>query len=129
MSEEEKEAINRIYDVTHQTDGSYVSYIDIDDICNYEEDLESCKGFCKAIDIVLNLINKQQKEIEEKNITINKMAKDISIQLKEIEELKGYVCLLELKSKEHISKDKIKEIIEKYYPDVAIAKLQELLEE
>ena len=63
MTEEEKEAINRIYDVTHQIDGSYVDYIDIDDTCNYEEDLDSCKGFCKAIDIVLKLIEKQQKEI------------------------------------------------------------------
>ena len=35
---------------------------------------------------ILNLIDKQQKEIEEKNIAINKMSKDISHQLKEIEE-------------------------------------------
>lgn len=35
--------------------------------------------------ILLNLIGNQQKEIEEKNIAINKMSKDISRQLEEIE--------------------------------------------
>lgn len=35
---------------------------------------------------ILNVIDKQQKEIEEKNIAINKMSKDISRQLEEIEE-------------------------------------------
>lgn len=35
---------------------------------------------------ILNVINKQRKDIEEKNIAINKMSKDISYQLKEIEE-------------------------------------------
>ena len=44
-------------------------------------------GYKIPFKTILNLIDKQQKEIEEKNITINKMAKDISIQLKEIEEL------------------------------------------
>lgn len=38
------------------------------------------------IKIVLDLVEKQQKDIEEKNIAINKMSKDISHQLKEIEE-------------------------------------------
>lgn len=38
------------------------------------------------IKIILNLIDNQQKEIEEKNIAINKMSKDISRQLEEIEE-------------------------------------------
>lgn len=37
--------------------------------------------------------------------------------------------LLNNTNNEFISKDKIKEIIEKHYPDVAIVKLQELLEE
>ena len=35
---------------------------------------------------ILNVISRQQKEIEEKNIAINKMSKDISRQLEEIEE-------------------------------------------
>ena len=35
---------------------------------------------------ILNVINKQQKEIEEKNIAVNKMSKDISRQIEEIEE-------------------------------------------
>ena len=35
---------------------------------------------------ILNVINNQQKEIEEKNIAVNKMSKDISRQLEEIEE-------------------------------------------
>ena len=63
MNKEEKEAINRLYDVTHQTNGKHVNYIDINNICVDEDELESCEGFCKAIDTVLNLIQKQEKII------------------------------------------------------------------
>lgn len=65
MNEEEKKAIKRIYDVTHNSDGSHVYYIDIDDVANTEEDLESCEAFCKAIDTVLNLTDKKNKVIDE----------------------------------------------------------------
>lgn len=65
LTMKEKKAIKRIYDVTHNNDGSLVNYIDIDDVVNTEEDLESCETFCKAIDTVLNLIDKQNKVIDE----------------------------------------------------------------
>ena len=64
MTDEEKRAINRIYDVTHQVNGSHVNYIDINNICTEENELDSCEGFCKATDIVLNLIKKQSKMID-----------------------------------------------------------------
>lgn len=41
------------------------------------------------LSIILNLIEKQQKEIEEKNIAINKQSITISKQLQEIQELKN----------------------------------------
>ena len=80
MSEEEK-AIEIIK-------GLYIEEYD------WYEDSKYCTGHSgKAVTIVenslktiLNLIDKQQKEIEEKNIAINKMSKDISRQLEEIEE-------------------------------------------
>jgi hypothetical protein len=64
MNKEEKEAINRLYDVTHLTNGKHVDYIDIDNIATEEEHLDSCEGFCKATDIVLNLIKKQEAIID-----------------------------------------------------------------
>ena len=87
-------------------------------------------------------IEQQQKEIEElkENIsafTDKKLKNIINNQQKEIEELKkelkrqGNVREIEEEfiEKNYISKNKIKEIIEKHYPDVAITKLNELLEE
>ena len=67
LSEEEKEAkleLNRFI---------YGKQLSKDDIADY-------------LGILFNLIEKQQKEIEEKNIAVNKMSKDISRQLEEIEE-------------------------------------------
>lgn len=64
MNEQEMEAINRIYDVTHLINGEHCDYIDIDNICNDEDDLDSCEGFCKAIDIILTLIRKQNNKIQ-----------------------------------------------------------------
>lgn len=56
------------------------------------------------------------KEIEEKNVAINKMSKDISRQLKEIEKLNFENHMLKKWNKQLdkncISKDKIKEKIE-----------------
>ena len=72
LSEEEKKAIDRIYVVTHCINGEHTEYIDIDNIVNEEEDLDSCEGFCKAIDIVLNLITKQQAEIQQLKYSIKK---------------------------------------------------------
>ena len=69
-------------------------------------------------DVLLHLIEKQQKEIEEKNVAINKMSKDISRQLKEIERLNFENHMLKKWNKqldqECISKDKIREKIEHY---------------
>lgn len=65
-----------------------------------------------------NKLERQQKEIEEKNIAINKMSKDISRQLKEIEKLNFENHMLkkwnEQLDRNCISKDKIREIIEHY---------------
>ena len=67
----------------------------IEDFLNYNTNKQLSGVEINAISKLLNCYYKQQKEIEEKNITINKMAKDISIQLKEIEELKEYKWMYE----------------------------------
>ena len=67
MSEEEKKAIELL---KNKNTEYYYRFIDVRD----------------AVSTLLNLIDKQQKEIEEKNIAVNKMSKDISRQLDEIEE-------------------------------------------
>ena len=82
-----------------------------------ESDYEQfCENECQAIETILNLADKQQKEIEEKNVAINKMSKDISRQLKGIEKLNFENHMLkkwnEQLDKNCISKDKIKEKIE-----------------
>jgi hypothetical protein len=84
-----------------------------------ESDYEQfCENECQAIETILNLADKQQKEIEEKNVAINKMSKDISRQLKEIEKLNFENHMIkkwnEQLDKNYISKDKIREIIEHY---------------
>ena len=84
-----------------------------------ESDYEQfCENECQAIETILNLADKQQKEIEEKNIAINKMSKDISRQLKEIERLNFENHMLKKWNKqldqECISKCKIREKIEHY---------------
>lgn len=84
-----------------------------------ESDYEQfCENECQAIETILNLADKKQKEIEEKNVAINKMSKDISRQLKEIEKLNFENHMLkkwnEQIDRNCISKDKIREIIEHY---------------
>lgn len=84
-----------------------------------ESDYEQfCENECQAIETILNLADKQQKEIEEKNVAINKMSKDISRQLKEIEKLNFENHMLkkwnEQLDRNCISKDKIREKIEHY---------------
>ena len=72
LSEEEKKAIK-----------------DCDTIFMCLEDMmseESADDYKSSYRLIKNLINNQQKEIEEKNIAVNKMSKDISRQLEEIDE-------------------------------------------
>ena len=75
-------------------------------------DLENEISFLK------DALCEKQKEIEEKNIAVNKMSKDISRQLEEIEKLNFENHMLkkwnEQLDKNCISKDKIREIIEHY---------------
>ena len=79
----------------------------------------------QAIITILELVDKQQKEIEEKTTIIMVGAEKVKGLEKEIEELKfknririlgkyGDVSLEELIKDKFISKDKIKEIINKY---------------
>lgn len=105
-----------------------------------ESDYEQfCENECQAIETILNLADKKQKEIEEKNIAINKMSKDISRQLEEIEKLNFENHMLKKWNKqldqECISKDKIREKIKKakeikwQIPKLVIEYFEELLEE
>ena len=75
LSEEEKKAIKELTDAVNEPLEVFENVVDTFKLIN----LDQCR-------IVLNLIENQQKEIEEKNIAINKMSKDISRQLEEIEE-------------------------------------------
>lgn len=123
-----------------------------------EEEKKAIKYF-KALDkltfepylsILLNLIEKQQKEIEvlrEENFdTIYmKAIADYKSKIRKILQIEGnadietYLKIIVAENNRledieddrdcnYISKDKIREIIEKHYPDVAISKLYELLE-
>ena len=81
----------------------------------------------EQINIILNLIDKQQKEIEEKEMLIKILRKT-----KPIEEVFHDL----IKEKEYISKDKIREFIkERTKPEtynfktISVKELQELLEE
>ena len=112
MSEEEKKAIDNFkkldffeYDWQFRDD----DFETREDMLSYAEKMQ---------EIILNIVNKQQKEIEEKNVAINKMSKDISRQLKEIEKLNFENHMLKKWNKkldkDCISKDKIIEKIEHY---------------
>ena len=99
---------------------------------NEEAQLENTLNF--HLDEFVNEINKTMSK--DKDIIILK--KVIERQQKEIEELKGYVCLLELKPKENISKDRIREKIKELsktqaykvgLEEYTIKILNELLEE
>ena len=69
---------------------------------------------------ILNVIDKKQKEIEEKNIAVNKMSKDISRQLEEIEE-KSTIIMAGAEKVKQLEKE-----IKKYkrYFKLAISDLQ-----
>ncbi|MBO6233241.1 MAG: hypothetical protein J6N78_04200, partial [Clostridia bacterium] len=90
MNKEEKEAINRLYDVTHLTNGEHTEYIDIDNIATEEEHLDSCKGFCKATDIVLNLIKRQEKEIQKLRKKNNDLLSKLRNRIKQVNKLAKY---------------------------------------
>lgn len=96
------------------------------------ESLRKNRGvsFAQA-DIISNLIDNQQKEIEE----LKKVIKMVEIYKSNgIPEDAEMVIMrkddfLRNTNNEFISKDKIKEIIEKHYPYVALTKIKQLLEE
>ena len=119
MCEEEKKALETLKEVAS------------DDFDTLGDDISP-----KMAQNILDVISKQRKEIEEKNIAINKMSKDISRQLEEIEEkstiimagaekvkqLEKEIEALEIihntykemiEENNYISKDKIKELKEK----------------
>ncbi len=74
----------------------------------------NAKRYIENIEIILNLIEKQQKEIEELKIRL-------------VDNTHNHIKRLE---NNYISKDKIREILENSsYPDFAIQKLYELLGE
>lgn len=109
MSEEEKKAIDEFNKLLDDFKG--LSKLSL----WYEIDAEKQNELYNKLSPLLNLIENQQKEIEEKNVAINKMSKDISRQLKEIEKLNFENHMLkkwnEQLDQECISKDKIKEKI------------------
>ena len=126
MSEEEKKAIERLKERVKLDRKIRNNKIESD----YEQ---FCENECKAIEIILNLADKQRKEIEEKNVAINKMSKDISRQLKEIERLNFENHMVkkwnEQLDKNCISKDKIREKIDKYRKKIEKLHSQELWNE
>ena len=100
---------------------------------------------------ILNLIEKQQEEIDTHIETENDYEHELARKDEEIEELRGTIKaekvlnenipedtqMIIMSKKDflrnyetsYISKDTIKEIIEKHYPDIVITKLYELLDE
>lgn len=74
MSEEEKKAIEILKEIK--------------DVRGIRQDVEGENEDLWALDIVYNLIDKQQKEIEEKSIIIMAGAEKVKQLEKEIEELK-----------------------------------------
>ena len=118
MTEKEKQAIEDIKNIVTDLEDTEQGAI----ISLQQEEIDSLK-------ILAELIDKQQKEIEE----LYKVNKMIELYKSEGMPEDTEMVLMHkkdfLRNFEVISKDKIREIIEKYYPDVAIVKLQELLEE
>lgn len=90
MNEEEKKAIDRIYVVTHCINGEHTEYIDIDNIANEKENLDNCEGFCEAIDIVLNLIEKQQKELDKLKNKNKDLLRKLRNRVKQVKKLEKY---------------------------------------
>lgn len=70
----------------------------------------------KDVDIILNLIDKRQKEIEEKNCLIDVLQHKIEELLDNKKEI-NYIKPIDIKVQNYISKDKIRELIEKYEQD------------
>ena len=108
MNEEEKKAI--------ETVKQYKKCFIFETV--HEESGERINDYSNSIDIVVNLLEKQQKEIEELSAKLTtKICKDvekINDQQKEIEYLKGQIPqdkIFYYSEKEYISKDKIKKIL------------------
>ena len=116
MNEEEKEAIK------------YLEFLS-----NEKCECEACQRAKKEYKTILNLLDKQKNEIEEKTTILLAGSKKVKQLEKEIEELKENE-LLEI-TENFVSKDKIKEIIENAEADIdylthdLIEDLEKLLEE
>jgi hypothetical protein len=140
MTEEEKKAIERIEDTFYQDLGKGINKFQ--KITLYEDDIADIRK-------LLNLVDKQQKEIEEKSTIIMAGAEKVKQLEKKIEELKQsneekiqaieeWVNSERINDIKCISKDKIrekiedlKEIADEDSPDafIKIDAYQELLEE
>lgn len=108
MSEEEKKAIANLIDLVKFWKKN-----------NFENSND---------EIILNLIDKQQKEIEIWKETENDYEHELARKDEEIEELRKENFDIVYMQAIADFKEKIREIIEKHYPDVAITKLKELLD-
>ena len=121
MSEEEKKAVKELTDAVNEPLEVFENVVDTFKPVN----LEQCR-------IILNLIEKQQKEIEEKSTIIMVGAEKVKQLEKEIEYLKEVKYYYEIST---ISKDKIREKIKKakeikwQIPKLVIEYFEELLEE
>lgn len=104
MSEEEKEAIDKLSGKQNET-----TWVDTIRKIKREEINDAVITRQKYITTILNLIEKQQKEIEEfyREININTEIHKRDMKIKELEEVNN--CLHESSKELFISKDKIRE--------------------
>ena len=82
-----------------------------------ESDYEQfCENECQAIETILNLADKQRKEIEEKNCLIDVLQHRIEELLNVLDNEKkiNYIKPIDIKPQKYISEDTIKEKIELY---------------
>lgn len=116
LSEEEKKAIELLKDFKRElnniesyeradVEGKYKKIL----IVLQEDDFDTFQT-------ILNLIDKRQKEIEEKNCLIDVLQHKIEELLDNKKEI-NYIKPIDIKVQNYISKDKIRELIEKYEQD------------
>ena len=96
-----------------------------------ESDYEQfCENECQAIETILNLADKQHKEIKKEKNRIMELAELLDKQENEIKFLKGE---LEIQEGRYISKDKIRELLKSKDIEltgvISYRELQKLLEE
>ena len=96
-----------------------------------ESDYEQfCENECQAIETILNLADKQHKEIKKEKNRIMELAELLDKQENEIKFLKGE---LEIQEGRYISKDKIRELLKSKDIEltgvISYRELEELLEE